>query len=130
MATQNATPPSEDGPATVLFVDDEPALLDLYEQLFGERYTVLTAESGEQALDLFDGQIDIAFFDRRMPDLSGVETMERLRNDGYETPMVILSGIDPETDPEVEYADYLTKPVDSETVRTTIARHATSKTTE
>ena len=60
---------------TVLFVDDEPELLDIYEIRYGSEYEVLTATSGTEALEAFGDHIDIAFFDRRMPGMSGDEAI-------------------------------------------------------
>ena len=108
---------------TVLFVDDESEMLRLYELTYGSEYTVLTAGSGEEALEVFDDRVDFAFFDRRMPDMAGDEVIETLRNEGYRTPMGIISAIDPEVEPSVEYAVYLTKPPDQGQIHTAIQRH-------
>ena len=109
---------------TVLFVDDESEMLRLYELTYGSEYTVLTAGSGEEALEVFDDRVDFAFFDRRMPDMAGDEVIETLRNEGYRTPMGIISGGESAyVGTAVEYAVYLTKPPDQEQIHTAIQRH-------
>jgi PAS domain S-box-containing protein len=71
------------GEGTVLLVDDEPMILsvgrDLLEHL---GYTVLVAESGERAVEVFRanlGRIDAVLLDMVMPGLSGGEAFDRLR---------------------------------------------------
>jgi CheY-like chemotaxis protein len=109
--------------ATVLFVDDESAVLELYELTYSSEYTVLTATSGEEALDMFGTHIDFAFFDRRMPGMSGDEAIRTIRDEGYETPLGIISAIEPDGTLDIEYEAYHTKPTDKEQVRTTIRKH-------
>lgn len=108
---------------TVLFVDDEPELLEIYELVCGPEYTVLTATSGEEALGAFGPHVDFAFFDRRMPDMSGDEVIQKLRERGYQTPVAIISAVNPETELPVDHEVYLTKPADREELLATIARH-------
>lgn len=109
--------------ATVLFVDDESAVLELYELTYGSEHTVLTAASGEKALDIFGEHIDFAFFDRRMPGMSGDEAIRTLRKEGYRTPFGIISAIDPDGTLDIEYEAYHTKPTDKKRIRATIRKH-------
>lgn len=108
---------------TVLFVDDEPELLDIYEIRYGSEYEVLTATSGAEALEAFDDHIDIAFFDRRMPGMSGDEAISELRADGYRTPIGIISAVDPETELQAEYDVYITKPICEDRIHAAIERN-------
>jgi CheY-like chemotaxis protein len=78
---------------TVLFVDDEPEILEMYELLCQSEYTVRTAQTGAGALEQFGDQVDIAFFDRRMPDVSGYELIEEIRSEGYKTPLGVISAV-------------------------------------
>ena len=114
MATvERADSPSETGQSatTVLFVDDEPEILELYDLLCRTEYTVLTADSGEVALEQFGDHIDVAFFDRRMPDTSGSELIRTVRDQGYKTPVGIISAVEPDAGGDVASDTYLTKPV-------------------
>lgn len=109
---------------TVLFVDDEPELLEIYEHMYGTRYDIRTASSAADALEQFGPHIDFAFFDRRMPEISGEEVVQTLRDEGYGTPMGFISAVDPSTDPDVEHETYLVKPIDREAIHRTIDRYA------
>jgi CheY-like chemotaxis protein len=96
---------------TLLFVDDEPEILEMYELLCRSEYNVLTADSGERALEQFGDHVDMVFVDRRMPDMSGDEIIRALRSEGYQGPAGVISAVDPDSSPAVESDTYLTKPI-------------------
>ncbi|HMR05458.1 MAG TPA: sigma-54 dependent transcriptional regulator [Polyangiaceae bacterium] len=81
---------------TVLVVDDEKNIrrtLDMV--LSGEGYRVLEAESAEQALETLlnpSEPVDLAIFDLKLPKMSGLEALERLRADEIEIPVIVISG--------------------------------------
>ncbi|MFC7132458.1 MULTISPECIES: response regulator transcription factor [Salinibaculum] len=108
---------------TVLFVDDERDLLEVYEALYGDDYEVLTAAGGQEALRKFDDDVDFAFLDRRMPEMSGDELLDAIRDAGYETPVGMLSAVDAEVAAPPECAVYIAKPADRGEVRAAIERH-------
>lgn len=97
---------------TILVVDDERDLADLYEVWLSEEYRVRTAYGGEEALDVCDNAVDVVLLDRRMPDLSGDEVLERLRDRGNDCQVVMVTAVDPDFDiVEMEIDDYLVKPI-------------------
>ncbi|MDD4857084.1 MAG: response regulator [Candidatus Krumholzibacteria bacterium] len=65
---------------TVLIVDDEPSILEILEQFFGERgYRVVTAGTAEAALALVARErIDVALIDLKLPDRTGLDLLEPL----------------------------------------------------
>ena len=104
----------------VLLVDDEPALVGLYEAALEETCDVVAATDGEEALALVDESVDVVLLDRRMPGTSGDEVLSALRQRGYEMPVGIVSGIQPDTDILGLPLDaYLIKPVEPEQLRET-----------
>jgi len=113
MATVESSnePSSAEPSTTVLFVDDEPGILEMYDLLCRREHTVLTADSGETALEQFGDHVDIAFVDRRMPGMSGSETISALRDQGYQTPVGVISAVEPGPGIDIEPDTYLTKPV-------------------
>jgi DNA-binding NtrC family response regulator len=65
--------------------------------LSGEGYRVLEAESAEQALELIGNPqqpVDVAVFDLKLPGMSGLDALERLRADEAtrELPVIVVSG--------------------------------------
>lgn len=56
---------------TVLIVEDEPTLAEIYGGWLSEAYNVTIETDGESALTHIDDEIDVVLLDRRMPGLSG-----------------------------------------------------------
>lgn len=97
---------------TVLLVDDEPDLLEVYELWLDESCEVRTASGGEEALEVVDEAVDVAFLDRRMPGMAGDEVLEAFRARGYDPQVAMLSAVDPAADiVDLPFDDYLTKPI-------------------
>lgn len=78
----------------ILITDDERAIRNtLKEILEFEEYTVSTAESGAQALDILQREsIHLVFLDIKMKGLDGLETLKKIRETGNEVPVVMISG--------------------------------------
>ncbi|WP_119394004.1 response regulator [Salinibius halmophilus] len=78
--TESKKPQLEQVP-TVLAVDDHPANLFLLKELLAEApIRMLTANSGHAAIDLVTREpVDMILMDIRMPEMDGVETMQRIR---------------------------------------------------
>jgi len=97
---------------TILVVDDETDIADLYTTWLGMDHEVRTAYGGEEAMEAVDEDVDIVFLDRQMPDYSGDEVLERIRDQGLDCRVVMVTAVDPDFDiVSMEFDDYLTKPV-------------------
>ncbi|MFJ9777586.1 response regulator [Kitasatospora sp. NPDC101157] len=99
----------------ILVVDDEPALLrTLRINLQARRYSVLTAATGQEALDSA-GQAppDAVLLDLGLPDLDGVDVIEGIRST-LSVPIIVLTGRDGIEDKlrafDAGADDYVTKP--------------------
>jgi CheY-like chemotaxis protein len=78
---------------TVLFVDDEPAILSMRRLVFEALgYSVLTAISGEEALVSELHQVDAIVLDYLMPGMDGEETARRIRKLRSDIPIILSSG--------------------------------------
>jgi CheY-like chemotaxis protein len=105
----------------VLVVDDEPTLLDVYETYLGRVFEVVTAADGQAALELVDGTIDVALLDRNMPGMSGAEVLRELRARGYDMPVAMVTGVEPDVDiVDMPFDEYITKPIDGEALVTEV----------
>jgi CheY-like chemotaxis protein len=71
------------GSETVLFVDDEDMIIQVAEELFDQLgYKVLTAGNGREAIETYEKnkeKIDIVLLDMIMPDMSGGDTYDKLK---------------------------------------------------
>lgn len=87
---------SEPAAATILVVEDEPAVRGLFtEALRREGYHVLEAPNGADALQVFDaagGAIDVLVTDLRMPYVGGGELASRLKARRPGLRMLFVSG--------------------------------------
>lgn len=112
----------------IMMVDDEAANLRLLERLFRNEYTVITAASGAEALQLLL-QHDVALLitDQRMPGMTGIELVQRTVPLRPHMVRMILTGY---TDIEslVEAINsghiykYVTKPWNNDDLRLTVKR--------
>jgi CheY-like chemotaxis protein len=84
-ATETLSPAEapRQGSGKILLVDDEPVILDVVAAMLQNLgYTVLTADSGQAALDLYRvhrGQVVLVILDMVMPGMNGGETFDRLK---------------------------------------------------
>jgi len=104
------------GGERILAVDDDPAILRALERgLLVEGFDVWAAESGSAALEMITAAPPAAVvLDVSMPGLSGIEVCTRLRAEGSEMPILMLSALDEVDDRVAGLAagadDYLVKP--------------------
>jgi CheY-like chemotaxis protein len=79
---------------TVLFVDDEPSILMMRRLVFEALgYSVLTAISGEKALEALDlHPVNAVVLDYLMPGMDGEETARRIRKFDSDIPIILSSG--------------------------------------
>jgi CheY-like chemotaxis protein len=79
---------------TVLFVDDESSILMMRRLVFEALgYSILTAISGEKALEVLDlHPVDAVVLDYLMPGMDGEETARRIRKFDSDIPIILSSG--------------------------------------
>jgi CheY-like chemotaxis protein len=101
----------------ILWVDDEIDLLKPH-ILFLEKknYQVTTCNSGTEAIDILeDNKFDIVFLDENMPGLTGLETLNEIKEKQDNLPVVMITKSEEEYIMEEaignKIADYLIKPV-------------------
>jgi DNA-binding response OmpR family regulator len=104
------------GDATVLVVDDESEVADVYALRLQDRYETETAYGGSEALERLDGDdIDVVLLDRRMPDVGGDEVLSEIRERDISTRVIMITAVDPDFDIiDMPFDDYLCKPVEKE----------------
>ena len=101
----------------LLWVDDEVELLRAYIIFLGEKgYEVTTVSNGTDAIDICqERSFDLVLLDEQMPGLSGLETLQRIKEIQPATPVVMVTKSEEENIMEQaigqKIADYLIKPV-------------------
>lgn len=115
---------------TILCVDDETDNVEALERLFRKKYNVLKATSGAEGLAVLDqyrGPVALIVTDQRMPEMTGVEFLEKTLTSHPETVRMLLTGY---TDLESvisavnkgQIFRYLTKPWDPVDLANTVDR--------
>jgi DNA-binding response OmpR family regulator len=100
----------------ILIVEDEAQLQRMLElELTYEGYQVLKADNGREGLEkALHDQPDLVLLDIMLPELSGLEVLRRIRRDGNEVPVVLLTARDNVADKvaglDAGANDYITKP--------------------
>jgi CheY-like chemotaxis protein len=78
----------------ILVVDDEDLALKYFSRAFGNRFTVYSANSAEQALkvlEMHSGEIGVIVTDQRMPESSGIELLKIVRTRFPETVRILTT---------------------------------------
>lgn len=111
---------------TILFVDDEPQNLFAFKAAFRRQYQVLTANSGFEAIEILRQQpVQLVITDQRMPELTGVELLDKIRQEfphpirmiitGYSDITAVIDAIN-----AGEVYRYITKPWNKEELHMTL----------
>lgn len=121
---------------TVMVVDDQPQNVKIVRDLLtiAMRYHVLEAQSGEEALKLLAGTVpDLILLDVMMPELDGVETCKRIKENPLlaDVPIIFLSAADDKNlivqALESGGVDYVTKPFSRAELLTRVRTHLALK---
>jgi DNA-binding response OmpR family regulator len=108
---------------TVLVVEDQRGLADLFSFWLVDDYPVKTAYDASEALELLDDDVSVILLDRRLPEMSGDEFLRRVRRLGFDCPVAIVSAVTPSMDIlDMGFDDYLVKPVSRDELRRTVER--------
>lgn len=103
-----STVPAAEGPSDalseevrLLAIDDQSVILDLISAMGRSMgYRVATANSGEQGLRLAQREaFDIILTDLSLPGLSGLDVARRLRQQGIEVPIILVTGWEANLEP-------------------------------
>lgn len=119
---------------SILYVDDEPINLILFEAMFNGHYKVKTIESPLKGLDFLNEniEIDIVFSDMRMPKLNGIEFVKEAIKLVPSATYFVLTGFD--ITKEIEEAleeniikEYFQKPFQKQDLINAIKKYVNQK---
>jgi len=113
----------DDDRPRILVIDDEERVGQAFALWLDDGHRVETATSGEEGLEMLTDDVDVVLLDRHMPGLSGSEVLERIREEGYDCRVAMVTAVDPDLDiVDLPFDDYVSKPVDRESLRAVIDR--------
>jgi DNA-binding response OmpR family regulator len=107
----------------ILVVDDEKNILKLYQaELEDEGYVVVTANSGREALEIFEAENpDLVTLDILMPDIDGIQVLRQMKEKRPNIPIIMLTAYDYRDDFSVWVSDaYIVKSSDLNNLKATI----------
>jgi DNA-binding NtrC family response regulator len=97
---------------TVLVVEDEDHLAELYTEYLEGDYEVRTAYGGLEAMEMLASDLDVVLLDRRMPIVSGNEVLAEIEERGLQCRVAMVTAVDPDFDIiDMGCDDYVVKPV-------------------
>ncbi len=112
----------------ILVVDDEPLITNLFEaSLREEGYLTEIADNGKKAMERFlYGDFNIVITDINMPEMDGRSLLDNLKSVKPDVIVIVITGY-PSVDSAIESMrlgayDYITKPIDPDTVINVIKR--------
>ncbi len=115
--------------AHILVVDDTPMNLNVIKGLLKPtKIDITTATSGAECLEKVKGQkFHVVLLDHLMPEMDGIETLQKLREIDKEVPVYALTA---NTSPDAEkyykekgFSGYLAKPIDTSVMESTLMEH-------
>lgn len=122
-APENETQPKA---TRILVVDDDPGQRSLLESFLNSQgFTIVTAESGEEALDALDSEeFHLLISDVRMPGMSGLELFKTVRESNATLPVLLVTAYadvrDAVSAMRDGVANYLEKPIDLDELLATV----------
>lgn len=106
--------------AHILVIEDEPSVaIALQDSLESEGHSVIVAPEGKTGFEFASDRthpFDLILLDLMLPKMSGLEICQRLRSDGFETPIIMLTARGAASDAafglKLGADDYIPKPFD------------------
>ena len=122
--------------ALVLIVDDERGMRDFLKiLLMKEGYEVITANRGKKALEILETKtVDLVVSDIRMPELSGIELLEIIKENYPELPVIMITAFASPDDAVIAMKngafDYISKPFNVDEIINVIGSATTKNNTK
>ncbi len=111
----------------ILFVDDEPKVLDAYKRQLRKQFDLDTVESGQAGLEMIEanGEYSVIVSDMQMPNMNGVEFLQQAKEIAPDSVRIMLTGnADQETAVKAvndgQVYRFLTKPCSTELLALTL----------
>jgi two-component system response regulator AtoC len=111
----------------ILVVDDDPGLRESFRLILEEQYEVVDAPDGPTALGILrSNQVDLVLLDIRLPDMDGIEVLERIKAIDEGVEVILVTAVKTVRTAvaamKLGAFDYLTKPFEEDELLSLIRR--------
>ncbi len=115
------------GSATILIIDDDPGTCQTLNHILkGKGYLPACVNNGKDAIKAVqDGFVNLALIDLKLPDMPGLDVLEKIKELSPDTEAVIITGhasVDTAVQAMHDAFSYVTKPIDMDHLLSIIAR--------
>jgi len=106
----------------IVVADDDRRIATMHTAWLSDAYAVRTAHDGDETIEELGPEVDVCVLDRRMPGKSGDAVLAWLREQGYDTRVVMITAEEPGEELfDLDFDEYLTKPVSEAEFKSVIA---------
>lgn len=107
---------------SLLLIDDETWFLESLKEILSDDYDVYTATGGKEGVQKYlDTRVDVILLDLAMPEMDGIEVLQRIREVNPWIPVIIMTGHSTieraESAASLGVQGYIKKPFDSEVLK-------------
>ncbi|MFA5860018.1 MAG: response regulator [Elusimicrobiota bacterium] len=115
---------------TIVITEDEEVLREIFrDELTEAGYNVVLSQNGEECLGILEtGNVDLLILDVKLPDMSGLELLGKMKEKYFAVPVIMCTAYDSfQTDykswsASAQVKDYIVKPIDLEQLRDKIKK--------
>lgn len=102
---------------TVLVMENEKELAEVYKSWLNDDYEVRVAYDGDEAIELYDEEVDVVLLDRTPSGASAHGVLRDIRELPGDCMAAMIASVEPEDDTSTELEAYIRKPADEESMR-------------
>jgi len=119
--------PLGDARPVILIVDDDPGLRESFRLILEDRYELIEAVDGRQALETVRrSEVDLVLLDIRLPEMDGIEVLERIKTIDDQVEVVLVTAVKTVRTAvaamKLGAFDYLTKPFEEDDLLSVVRR--------
>ena len=119
--------PLGDARPVILIVDDDPGLRESFRLILEDRYELIEAVDGRQALEAVRrSEVDLVLLDIRLPEMDGIEVLERIKTIDDQVEVVLVTAVKTVRTAvaamKLGAFDYLTKPFEEDDLLSVVRR--------
>ena len=113
---------------TILVAEDIDSNYELLKTILGEKYKLIRAQNGIEVINLFASENpSLILMDLQIPELAGIEAAQIIREVSPKVPIIVMTAFTYNSDKEAAFEagcnDFVTKPIDIESLRKIIGKY-------